>query len=102
MRTRPERQGQTYEPDAAQQALAFQAILEGVSPERLPAELTANLAGQVGNQAMLAILSRTQAGHERSAPSFPESPPATEAAEWSGGVAMVEAGAPAFSSLSEL
>lgn len=101
-RTRPERREQTFEPDAARQALAFQAILAGVSPERLPAELAAALSERIGNQAMLSALSRAAGGRERSAPALPESPPATEAAEWSGGAAASEAGAPAFSSLSEL
>ena len=100
-RTRPERRGQTAEPDAARQALAFQAILEGASPERLPAETAAALAGRVGNQAMLAMLSRAAAGRDRPAPAFPEQPPATEAVEWNGGVSS-EAGAPAFSPTGEL
>ena len=101
-RTRPERQERTPERDAARQALAFQAILEGVSPEYLPAELTEALAGRIGNQAMLSVLSRAQIGREGGAPSFPASPPATEAAQWSGGAAVSEAGAPAFSALSAL
>ena len=101
-RTRPEHKRAALEPDAAQQALAFRAILEGASPERLPAELTMSLAPRIGNQAMLELLSRTGQGHERPTPSFPASPPAAEAVEWSGDVAASEMGAPAFSSLSEL
>ena len=64
--------------------------------------LAFELAGRIGNQAMLELLARTGGGLGHPVPAFPDTAPAAEAAQWDVGDAAPDAAAPDFSALGAL